>query len=181
MMKRYPMMIRRFIAAFFVGALFTQSASALSCMRPDVMKKMEAAKASDDLYHIFVGRFDTPAPRKDGTVQKPEDYLKLRPPRHVTATFTGKVLSQDPRFDAPAAGVPVELQISCAGPWCGSAPRAEDTVIAFVQARDGLPPLLRIGACPDNVFNIRPKDKQIQSLRDCFDKSCRSAPKADLY
>ena len=37
--------------------MLSDSAFALSCMRPDLIKTLEDAKASDKVYHILVGKF----------------------------------------------------------------------------------------------------------------------------
>jgi len=51
-------MRRRSIMAGLIGALLvSDSAFALSCVRPDLIKTLEEAKASPKIYYVLVGRF----------------------------------------------------------------------------------------------------------------------------
>ena len=151
---------------------FATSASALSCMRPDIAQTMESAKTSEDLYYIVVGQFSyTPLPKKPRS-NDPNAPLNGIGSHVVKAAFNGRFLSTDARFDAPAKAVPVDIDVSCAGPWCGGPPRNGDEVIAFVKSRPGQPLLLEIGPCPDKVHSF--ERKKVEKLRRCFDKKCMS-------
>ena len=61
--------------------MVAESASALSCMRPDLAQTMETAKASETIYSVLVGTLETP-PTQQMTqeVIRPEDQFKSRPP-----------------------------------------------------------------------------------------------------
>ncbi|RKQ71765.1 hypothetical protein DES40_1095 [Litorimonas taeanensis] len=171
-----------------MGALMMgQTASALSCAMPDLAQKMEEAKASDTVYHIFVGKFRTithginppkPLDTYQDSYGAPHQgippHQAPQPPKIQRAFFEGFSLGPNRRYDVPLSGLPVDMEIGCAGPWCGSAPSSEQTHIAFVEARNGRPPLLRVSACPNWVFQTEPNDGKVRKLRQCYDKTCQS-------
>lgn len=157
------------------------SASALSCMRADLAQTMESAKASDDLYYILVGSFDyTPLPRPPKT-NNPNAPMNGIGAHTVQAWFNGRILSNNPRGDQSITHMPVDIAVSCAGPWCGSAPAVGQEVIAFAKARAGEPMLLSAGPCPDKVHRLDPAKPQIETLRACFDAPCSERPMRDRY
>ena len=51
------MKLRSTIAAILGTMLLSEGAFALSCARPDLVKTLEEAKASEKLYHILAGKF----------------------------------------------------------------------------------------------------------------------------
>lgn len=161
------------VSVLLLGAvLVPNDTSALSCMRPDLAKTMEDAKASDKVYHVLVGRFTTS--KKD---RRPEETIgggpfKPRPTLTAPAMFTGISLSPTSRSDYYLRDFPVDIETSCAAHWCGSLPDASTDQIAFVESRAGRSPLLRISACPSHVFRV--ELKKVQLLRECFDKTCQS-------
>lgn len=146
------------------------SANALSCMRPDIAQTMETAKASDDLYYIMVGQFSfTPLPKKPRSAD-PNAPLNGVGAHTVKATFNGRFLSNVAEYDAPAMRVPVDIDVSCAGPWCGGPPQNGTEVIAFAKSRPGQPLLLEVGPCPGKVYGF--ERAKVEKLRNCFDKAC---------
>ncbi len=172
------MKLRSVIAGIAAAMMFSQSASALSCMRPDLAKTMEEAKASEKLYYVLVGKLtydpaNLPPKHKFNGQQG-------HPPRITPAMFHGYALTPDARSDVPLSGYPVDVEVSCAGPWCGGLPSEQSTRIAFVEAREGLPPVLKVSACPGMTFETRPNDGQVEKLRTCFDKTCQS-DRPDYY
>jgi hypothetical protein len=185
------MIIRRFLTAAAAALMLTESALALSCVQPDLARTMEAAKASDDLYYIFVGTFETPPqPKQDNSLDALAS-VKPRADRFVPARFDGVGLSQIPQYDSQLSAMPMEIKLTCAGPWCAAVPAAGKPVIAFVKARQGQTPLLEIGPCPNYVFPLAAaptapsqagpyrEPKQLTRLRQCFDKSCK--PKDNVH
>lgn len=189
------MYIRRFLSALAAVFMLTESAHALSCMRPDLARTMETAKASDDLYYIFVGTFETPPQPKQDFGHGGQGQFKPRPARIVPARFDGVTLSQFPQYDSPLRAAPVVIKLSCAGPWCASVPAPGKPVIAFVKARQGQTPLLELGPCPNYVFSLGGalpppssagpfnEPKRLTRLRQCFDKKCLTDTNSrdDLY
>ena len=167
----------KFILASALGALMlSESAFGLSCMRPDLVKSLEEAKESPKIYHILVGRFKSvsrePAYPKMGPNMPPEDQFKPRPPRIMQSYFEGYSLAKTPHQDWPLSRYPVDIEVSCMGPWCSSVPSPDRQLIAFVEARPGLPPILKISPCPGKTFEA--DGKQVQKIRQCLDKKCAS-------
>lgn len=159
-------MLRRILISCFGMGLMADTAMALSCMRPDLGQAMEEAKASDKYYSIFVGKFSP----QYGMWPKQKDRANSRKrSSSLAGIFDGYALSPDPQFDQPMTRVPVEVQVNCAGPWCGQPPSGE--VIAFVENLPNGRYQLSIEACP-NTFPSEPKS--IEKLRTCFDEECKS-------
>ena len=167
----------RSILAGVLGALITsESAFALSCARPDLIKTLEAAKVSPKTYHILVGRFTSLTPeaafnQKSGQTSL-EDQFKPKPPRILPTHFEGYALTRSQRSDEVLTRFPVDVEISCVASWCSSVPRSGSEVIAFVEAREGWPPLLKISPCPSTTFQAT--EEQIQKTRQCLGESCES-------
>lgn len=170
----------RSVFAGIIGTLIlssaglSQNAYALSCMQPDLIRTLEDAKSSDKVYYILVGKF-TSEPHK----VKPYNFNhhNPKPPKVIRSWFEGYSVAQDPRYDSHLTRFPVDIQTSCAGPWCSSPPANGHEFIAFVQARESQAPLLNVSPCPTWVFPA--KDKQVQKIRQCLDKSC--TPEASPY
>ena len=165
----------RLLGGVIAATLFLSSqAHALSCMRPDIAKTMETAKTSDDLYYILVGTFQSTPPPKTYKPNAPNAPLNGIGEHRVEAWFDGRVLSNNPKYDSPVSRMPIDVDVTCGGPWCGSAPRNGTEVIAFVKARPGQAMLLSAGPCPDKVYRLDPKKSHIKKLRSCFDKPCKA-------
>ena len=126
----------RSICAGVLGALFAcESAFALSCARPDLIKTLEVAKVSPKTYHILVGRFTSLTPeaafnQKSGQTSL-EDQFKPKPPRIMPTHFEGYALTRSQRSDEVLTRFPVDVEISCVASWCSSVPRSGSEVIAF--------------------------------------------------
>jgi hypothetical protein len=168
---------RSIFGAVLIGALmFSQSASALSCARPDLVRTLEDAKDSPKIYHILVGRFQSltrgPAFPQMGPNMPPEDQFKPKPPRLMPSYFEGYSLAKNPRRDVPLSRFPVDIEVSCIGPWCSDVPAADRELIAFVEARPGQTPVLRISPCPSQTFAA--DRKQVRKVRQCLDRKCQA-------
>jgi len=171
------MKLKSLFAAALGTLMLSDSAFALSCMRPDLVKTLEDAKASDKLYHILVGKFVSPTPPKTepyGGYTSPPGQFEQKPPVMTRSYFEGFSLAQDSRRDGYLTRFPVDIETSCAGPWCSSPPSSDRDIIAFVEARDGQPPLLKISPCPYWTFSA--EAEKVQKVRQCLDKTC--APEA---
>ena len=170
------MKIRLGIAALLGSLMLSNSAFALSCMQPDLVKTLEEAKASEKIYHILVGKFVAlnPPPKRerpDGFVT-PQDHFQGRPPMISQSYFEGFSLAQSSRRDVHLSRFPVDIETSCAGPWCSDVPSGQHDIIAFVEARPGQAPLLKISPCPSMTFGATAP--QVQKVRQCLDKTCES-------
>ena len=166
------MKFRPLLAAFAAVMMCAPSASALSCMRPDIAKTMEKVKASDDTYYILVGTFQSTPPPKVAPSNDLNAPINGIGSHSVDAWFDGRILSNDARSDGPVSRMPISVAVSCAGPWCGSVPANGREVIAFVKARPSQAMLLEAGPCPDKVHSV--DDAKIAKLRSCFDQACLS-------
>lgn len=159
--------LRSICAALLGTLMLSESAFALSCMRPDVVKTLEDAKASEKTYSILVGHFDraTPQPNLPGGLFKP------KMPQITSMWFEGYALAKYRRQDGQLTRFRVDVETSCAGPWCSDVPQRQAELIAFVELREGQAPLLKISPCPYWTFPA--ERKQVKKLRQCFDKSCQ--------
>ncbi len=167
--------------------MLSESAFALSCARPDLIQTLEEAKASDKLYHILVGKFvsEPSAPhqqgglelgplRSDGTrgVSIPKAN---KTPKITRSWFEGIAVSKDPSRDGQMTRYPVDIQTRCVSQWCSSPPRSNLEVIAFVEAREGQTPILRMSPCSKWVFSNN-VPVQVGNIRQCLDKDCTGLP-----
>ncbi len=171
------MTLRTLFGALAATLFISDSAFALSCARTNVSQAMEQAKTSDDLYYVLVGTFQsTPLPKKTKTaVVDSRNRFETAPPQMVEAWFDGRILSSAAANDKTVSRFPVDVEVSCAGSWCGSPPANDKEVIAFVKARPGQPMMLSAGPCPSKVFAVDAKQSQVPSLRACFTESCEDA------
>ena len=51
------MKLRSTLTVILAALMMSEGAFALSCMKPDLVKTLEEAKASDKVYHILAGKF----------------------------------------------------------------------------------------------------------------------------
>ena len=171
------MIFRTLFGALAATIFLSESALALSCARTNVSQAMEQAKASDDLYYVLVGQFQsTPLPKKPKKAAvDPRNRFEIAQPQMVEAWFDGRILSSNAANDSLVTRFPVDVEVSCAGSWCGSPPANGKELIAFVKARPGEPMMLEAGPCPSKIFALDPKGSQISSLRACFADSCEDS------
>lgn len=173
-------------SALFAALISADSAFALSCARPNLIKSLEDAKASEDLYYILVGTFDAGAPphridtsKPAGSEQQNSTYspfpMPSKTPRVTQTLFTGTLIGQDPQQDNHLTRFPVDIETSCVGIWCGRVPFKTQEVVAFVKTRGEQPPLLKISACSKWVFS-RNVPVQVSNIRQCLDKDCTDTP-----
>ncbi len=170
------------LTALMSTLVFSNTAYALSCMRPDLMKTMEEAKASQTVYSVWVGTFDTLASAQvHSDFIAPRDQFKPRPPKLTSAQFTGYALTPNARTDVPLSLYPVDIETRCSGPWCGKVPSAEYESLVFVEMRPQQTPILKIMPCPQWVFSVKAETEAVERIRACFDKPCRSLPQDSHY
>lgn len=165
-----------FLRSGLIGLVFcafgAQSAAALSCMRPDLAKTMDDAKASEKLYHIIVGEFtligQQEIPRTDVPPNWHGPATDFPNPVRAQMRFDGISLSSNQYSDQALTDFRLEVETSCAAHWCGGLPAQGKEVIAFIEVRPGDVPVLRMGACPYWVHTVQPGDGQVDSLRKQF-------------
>ncbi len=110
-----------------IAALTGAQAQALSCAAPDPVRAFQAAMAAPETYVVVSGTLalGTQEPVPDG----PKDRARAVPVR-----FSGMVLTRD--GFTQALQTPMTVQITCAGPWCGSMPDQTGRIY-FAEVADG--------------------------------------------
>ena len=151
-------------------------AHALSCMRPDVIRTLDKAKKSEDLYYVLEGKFTLPNAGPDAGPTQPQqgratNQFKPQPPRLTPAVFEGRALTRNPSTDVALSRFPVNIETSCAASWCGTVPPEDTPFIAFVKAELGGTPVLEIGACPE--WMTASTAKRVKLVRSCIEDECR--------
>ena len=111
--------------ALAIGLAATQG-QALSCVRPDPVVAFLAAMAAPETYVVLRGTF------AEAEIYNPPPVVKAQP-YAVPVWFIGQTLGRD-GFSTPLE-TPLTVQITCAGPWCGSSPASP--LIAFARVEDG--------------------------------------------
>ena len=168
---------RSIFGAIFLGALMaSQSASALSCAKPNLDRVVEEAKASDKIYYVLVGRFTSQTQNtRRGGYDPSVNRLNFQQSKQITrVTFEGYSIAPPGGRDQELTRYPVDVETSCAGPWCSGVPDASKERLVFVEARDGEPPVLRIGPCPKFVYPANPST--VETVRECLNGSCAPFP-----
>jgi len=72
--------------------LLSQSAFALSCAQPDIIRSLESVKKSETVYYILIGTFSTPPEERKPRLEQrggfPAEW-QSKPPRIVPSLFNG--------------------------------------------------------------------------------------------
>jgi hypothetical protein len=141
-------------------AFISGQAHALSCLRPDPIATFQQLAAEPESYFVLYGTltFDERA-----LPQGNNSFENITPPDPIPARFEGKGLSKA-GFATPYISR-ATLQVTCAGPWCGSA-RSGAQAIYFVPASD--PPVtMQASACGGMVFED-PTPDVLEMLTSCM-------------
>jgi len=141
-------------------AVTAGQAAALSCRKPDARASYARAAAAEESYIVVHGVFSFDARHLPADGQ-------ARPPKPIAAQFAGKLLTRN-GFTNPIS-VPVTLDVTCAGPWCGMiTPQVQQ--LAFVERRaDGYH--LAVGPCPSTVFG-NPDRATLHQMVACLKGGC---------
>jgi hypothetical protein len=142
-----------------VLALISGQASALSCLRPDPIETFQRLAAAPDTYFVLHGvlSFDENA-LPEGT-----SFDDVVEPDPIPGRFVGKGLTADGFTNTYVSNV--QLQVTCAGPWCGTA-RSGVEAVYFVPASD--PPVSLIaGPCGGMIFED-PSQAVLSMLTSCM-------------
>ena len=146
------------ILALSLTALAGQ-AGALSCLRPDPIDTFKQVAAAPEGYYVLYGQltFD------EAALPSGVSNDNFRDPPPIPAQFTGKGLTLQ-GFTSDYIS-PVNLQVGCAGPWCGSARSGVDAIY-FVRADD--PPVtMQAGPCGGMIFE-EPDQATLDMLTSCM-------------
>lgn len=132
---------------------------ALSCMRPDPIATFQRVAEAPEAYFVLYGQltFDESA-LPAGVSQN-----AVREPDPIPGQFVGKGLTS--RGFTNDYISPVNLQIGCAGPWCGSARSGVDALY-FVRA-DEPPVTMQAGPCGGMIFE-EPDQATLDAITACM-------------
>jgi len=115
--------LRSVLTAIIGTLILSENAFALSCMPPNLIKTLEAAKTSENTYEILVGKFVSLPSETRTSYYDPNAFgqgeYKPTPPKITEAFFNGYSLRNNPRLDVKLTRYPIDVETSCAGHWCG--------------------------------------------------------------
>lgn len=152
-------MICRAAALFFLTS--AHSASALSCLPPDVKRSFAEASEAEEVYYLVEGTL-TPKGKMPQTNHDPD-----RLPAdltHVKADFDGIALGRDGR-NAPLSRE-IGLEVACVGGWCGGVADGARVLAFLRETETGL--RLFLGPCGGFAF-VDPTPAQLRDARQCLD------------
>ena len=135
-------------------------AMALSCMRPSVERTFNEIHAAAEEYIAVEGRLTLNTrklPRSHSNNQRPPELTRIR------AKLSGTSLSHA-GFKVPFDRE-ITLNVSCFGPWCGSAQNGEQ-VLAFLKRQNG-GYSLDINPCGGHVFS-NPRPAMLKKVTRCM-------------
>lgn len=139
---------------------------ALSCLPTDPAATFVAMTAESEGFILLQGSLDFDSSALPAFIETDPTPA----PAPIAATFTGTELT--------AAGpgevtiIPATLQISCAGPWCGSASSGQEAVIFATGDSDAI--TIYAGPCGGQVF-YDPTPAMIATLTTCLQGGTCSA------
>lgn len=147
--------MKRLLLSILASAVLAQPALALSCAPADLSRDFRAAAESEDTWVVVEGvvtpdRASLPTSSDDKGV-----------PRTLNARLKGMSLGAGGfvnEFDAD-----ITVNVTCAGPWCGSVPSGK--VLAFLRQQDGTL-VMTSGPCPAMLY-ANPTDAQKAEIVAC--------------
>lgn len=149
----------RLALAALLSVSLAHPAAALSCLRPSVQATFAAASEAEAQYVLAVGRI-TLLPGE--TIPSTGEDPNARKGYTVRAQLVGELASAT-GFDEPAS-FPLDVQVDCAGAWCGGVPVVE-RMLVFVERRDGRN-LLVEGPCP--LWALRATPEVVAQAEACL-------------
>lgn len=164
-------------ALIIISSLFAGPSSALSCVRPDLLKSVNEAKNSNTVYYIFAGHIIPNNPVEYSV--DPSRDVTPKPPKVVAAKFVGRSLAPNRQQDYVLENYPINVEISCISVWCGQLPAPTEEIIAIVEARPNESPVLTIGPCPGSIFPAL--ERSVQSVRECLGADCQNGDKLSPF
>jgi hypothetical protein len=148
--------MKQFLVAGFL--MLATGAQALDCVSVDVATRFNSAQASAVSFVILLGRFEFDASLMPGD-GVPDDFVEPL----IPAQFIGKTLTPD-GFTADLVS-PVDVQLVCAGAWCGQMAAFSENTVAFAQVIDGRY-VIEVEPCGSWVFGA--DDAVIATLTACM-------------
>ena len=151
----------RALSLMMTAALLTAAghAQALSCMPPDAVRTFNELDTAAEDYIVLHGTLTFDESALPPFVQDDP----VTDPAPITAEFTGKGLTED-GFTADYTGS-VVLQVTCAGPWCGTA-QSDVAAVIFVLA-DEQPFTITADPCGSRLFP-EPTAETLADLTTCM-------------
>lgn len=159
--------MKQLLLAVMLAVLGGQAA-ALSCARPDPIETFQRIGVSPEPYIVLYGQlsFDEAAlDTGDGRVPVP-------PASPVPATFKGQGLTMSGFREI--ADAKIDLQVTCAGPWCGSARSGVDAVYFVSRTPDAL--IVEADPCGGLIFEAPSREVRAM-LTSCMQgRQCTPLP-----
>lgn len=151
----------RGLVALLTFLLTVSQVSALSCLRPDVVRSFQQVATSDKVYVAFYGElsFDPSAFPKNIGVPIPERDNAVR----IPARFEGHGLNRD-GFVVPLE-LSVTIEAQCFAAWCGQLQQGRPT-LAFAQKLDETY-LVEVDPCGSKTFTD-PADEDLARVVACL-------------
>ncbi|MDU8929559.1 hypothetical protein RXV86_19385 [Alisedimentitalea sp. MJ-SS2] len=128
-------------------------ALALSCARPDMARSFQFADDAEGTYHLLLGEIEYTESKLLAPTEPETLKARLRA-RGITRTGFSAWIDRD-----------VTVNITCAGPWCGSVPENERLLIFLRQ--DGADWVIDAPPCGGFVF-VDPGQAEMRILRSCL-------------
>ena len=153
--------MKRFLP-FLLIAVATQ-AQALKCPEPSVASSFRQAMSSPENYVILRGKFDFDATLLPGGPDARGDP-NLPAPAALPARFVGQSLVEDGFTND--LDIPVTLQPSCLGPWCGTMTPGQD-VMAFATTDGRGTVTLELNPCGKWTF-ADPAQPMLDEMLACM-------------
>ncbi len=139
-------------------AALASQATALSCIRPNPIATFQRVAAAEEVYYVLYGQLTFDEAALPPGVSNDNDPM----PDPIPARFEGKGLTKQ-GFTSDFIS-PVNLQVQCAGPWCGSA-RSGAEAVYFVLADD--PATFIADPCGGMIFEDPPQ-ATLDALTTCM-------------
>ena len=146
-------MIRRFALIATLFLTLPGTANALSCARPDVARSFHIANKASETYLIVLGEIEYLGKSLRKSTRPETRKARLRA-RAITRTGFSAWLDRD-----------ITVNITCAGPWCGSIPQGERLLIFLRQSAAG--DVIDAQPCAQFVFTD-PGQAEMRTLRSCL-------------
>lgn len=152
--------MKSILSALCLVALANQ-ATALSCLRPDPIDTFQRVAAAPESYFVLYGKLTFDEDALPGMVT--DQVIAETPPLSIPAQFHGKGLTL--RGFTSDYISPATLQVTCLGPWCGSARSGVDALY-FVRA-DNSPVAMVADPCGGMIFE-EPSQATLDMLTSCM-------------
>lgn len=157
--------MKSLIAATLTIVLPANTALALSCLRPDVVRSYQMAAEASESYVVVSGVLDhqmaeVPTDRKEGNA--PVSFAAQLVGKHLTADgFTGD-------FSRP-----VEVTLNCVSVWCATLPPQHSSVLAYVRM-EGDQFFIDANPCQTWLFDDPTPDQMVSVVACHTEGNCQA-------